>query len=224
MKFTLNGLEVTCTPQEFNELRGLGTITAERPSVSTQSVADACKAAGIPLEKTECNIDWSKVAIWPPRNEGPGTKFPPVPKGSDGKGVTLDKIAPEPDACKAADKELYYVDGPGFHWDTNKNRLCLRGKKELKDTLPESPDVDDAIALAKDYKPIKDGYVFVYAVADRDKSRVCEYYLKGILGDTYTTELEYALQYTDPDMAFGFVDSHPEKNLCVVRVKVPVSE
>lgn len=161
MKFTLNGLEVTCTPAEFNELRGLGTITAERPSVSTQSVADA---------------------------------------------------------CKAADKELYYVDGPGFHWDTNKNRLCLRGKKELKDTLFDSPDVDDA--LAKDYKPIKDGYVFVYAVADRDKSRVCEYYLKSTLGETYTTEIAYALKYTDPDMAFGFVASHPDKNLCVLRVKV----
>jgi hypothetical protein len=83
---------------------------------------------------------------------------------------------------------------------------------------------DDAIALAKDYKPIKDGYMFVYAVADRDKSRVCEYYLKGTLDNTYTTELPYALKYTDPDMAFGFVASHPDKNLCVVRVKVPVSE
>ena len=184
MKFTLNGLEVTCTPQEFNELRGLGTITAECPSVPTQSVADACKAAGIPLEKTECNIDWSKVAIWPPRNGGPATKCPPVPKDSNDKPVDI--------------------------------------KKELKDTLPESPDVDDA--LAKDYKPIKDGYVSVYAVADRDKSRVCEYYLKGTLGDTYTTELEYALQYNDPDKAFDYVATHPEKNLCVVRVKVPVSE
>lgn len=185
MKFTLNGIDITCTPQEFNALRGLGTITAERPSVSTQSVADACKAAGIPLEETECNIDWSKVAIWPPRNEGgPATKCPPVPKGSDDKPVDI--------------------------------------KKELKDTLPESPDVDDAIALAKDYKPIKDGYVFVYAVADRDKSRVCEYYYN--LGGTYTTELPYALQYKDPDKAFDYVASHPDKNLCVVRVKVPVSE
>jgi len=186
MRFTLKGIEITCTPAEFNELRGLGTITAERPSVSTQSVADACKAAGIPLEKTECNIDWSKVAMWPPHNKGPATKFPPVPKDSNDKPVDI--------------------------------------KKELKDTLPESPDGDDAIALVKDYKPIKDGYVFVYAVADRDKSRVCEYYLKSTLGDTYTTEITYALQYKDPDMAFGFVASHPEKNLCVVRVKVPVSE
>lgn len=209
MKFTLNGLEVTCTPQEFNELRGLGTITAECPSVSTQSVVDACKAAGITLEATlspNCKvpsdtIDWSKVAIWPPRNGGPATKCPPVPKGSDGKGVTLDKIAPVPDTPKPVDI-----------------------KKELKDTLPESPDGDDAIALVKDYKPIKDGYVFVYAVADRDKSRVCEYYLKGTLGDTYTTDLPYALQYKDPDKAFDYVASHPDKNLCVVRVKVPVSE
>lgn len=201
MKFTLNGINITCTPQEFNELRGLGTITAECPSVSTQSVADACKAAGIPLEKTECNIDWSKVAIWPPRNGGPGTKFPPVPKGSDGKGVTLDKIAPDPDTPKLVDI-----------------------KKELKDTLPDSPDKEDIIALKQYLPPTKYGYMFVYAVADRDKSRVCEYYLKNTLGETYTTEIAYALQYKDPDMAFGFVASHPEKNLCVVRVKVPVSE
>lgn len=202
MKFTLNGLEVTCTPQEFNELRVLGAIITERPSVPTLSVADACKAAGISLEKTECNIDWSKVAMWPPRNEGPATKFPPVHKDSNDKpGVTLDKIAPNPDTPKPVDI-----------------------KKELKDTLPKSPDVDDAIALAKDYKSFKDGYVFVYAVADRDKSRVCEYYLKSTLGDTYTTEIAYALKYTDPDMAFGFVASHPDKNLCVVRVKVPVEE
>lgn len=219
MKFTLNGLEVTCTPAEFNELRILGTITAECPSVSTQSVADACKAAGIPLEKTECNIDWSKVAIWPPRNGGPATKCPPVPKGSDGKGVSLDKIAPNPDAHKPEDVATQrLIDSPKFQWGLDDiGRLC-------KSELPKSPDVDDAIALAKDYKPIKDGYVFVYAVADRDKSRVCEYYLKGTLGDTYTTELPYALQYKDPDMAFGFVASHPDKNLCVVRVKVPVSE
>lgn len=201
MKFTLNGLEVTCTPAEFNELRGLGTITAECLSVPTQSVSDACKAAGIPLEKTECNIDWSKVAIWPPRNEGPGTMCPPVPMGSDGKGVTLDKIAPNPDAPKPVDI-----------------------KKELKNTLSDSPDVDDAIALAKDYKPIKDGYMFVYAVAYRNKSRVREYYLKGTLDNTYTADLPYALQYKNPDMAFDYVATHPDKNLCVVRVKVPVSE
>jgi hypothetical protein len=107
--------------------------------------------------------------------------------------------------------------------------------KELKEYISKEPIFfdppkrmlcwdDDAIALAKDYKPIKDGYMFVYAVADRDKSRVCEYYLKGTLDNTYTTELPYALKYTDPDMAFGFVASHPDKNLCVVRVKVPVSE
>lgn len=219
MKFTLNGLEVTCTPQEFNELRGLGTITAEHTSVSTQSVSDACKAAGIPLEKTECNIDWSKVAIWPPRNEGPGTKFPPVPKGSDGEGVTLDKIAPNPDASKPEDVAAQrLIDSPKFQWGLDDIGRLRQSE------LPKSPDVNDAIALAKDYKPIKDGYVFVYAVADRDKSRVCEYYLKGILGDTYTTELEYALQYNDPDKAFDYVATHPEKNLCVVRVKVPASE
>lgn len=199
MRFTLKGIEITCTPAEFNELRSLGTITAECPSVSTQSVADACKAAGIPLEKTECNIDWSKVAIWPPRNEGPGTKFPPVPKGSDEKGVTLDKIAPNPDTPKPVDI-----------------------KKELKDTLPESLDVDDSIALAKDYKPIKDGYVFVYAVADRDKSRICEYYHG--YNDAFTPDVAQAVHYSNPDLAFDYVASHPEKNLCVVRVKVPVSE
>lgn len=184
MKFTLNGLEVTCTPAEFNELRGLGAITAECPSVSTQSVADACKAAGISLEKTECNIDWSKVAIWPPRNEGPATKFPPVPKDSNDKPVDI--------------------------------------KKELKDTLPDSPDVDDAIALAKDYKPIKDGYVFVYAVADRDKSRICEYYHG--YNDAFTTDVSQAVHYSNPDLAFDYVAAHSDKNLCVVRVKVPVSE
>lgn len=193
MKFTLNGLEVTCTPAEFNELRGLGTITAECPSVSTQSVADACKAAGIPLEKTECNIDWSKVAIWPPRNEGPGTKFPPVPKGSDGKGVTLDKIAPNPDTPKPVDI-----------------------KKELKDTLPESLDVDDSIALAKDYKPIKDGYVYV--VVDRRKDRISEYYHG--YNDAFTTDLAQAVHYSNPDLAFDYVAAHPDKNLCVLRVKV----
>ena len=199
MKFTLNGLEVTCTPAEFNELRGLGTITAECPSVSTQSVADACKDAGIPLEKTECNIDWSKVAIWPPRNEGPGTKFPPVPKGSEGKGVTLDKIAPDPDAPKPVDI-----------------------KKELKDTLPDSPDKDDIIALKQYLPPTKYGYVFVYAVADRDKSRVCEYYHG--YNNAFTTDLAQAVHYSNPDLAFDYVAAHPDKNLCVVRVKVPVSE
>ena len=184
MKFTLNGIDITCTPHEFNELRGLGTITAECPSVPTQSVADACKAAGIPLEKTECNIDWSKVAIWPPRNGGPATKFPPVPKAS-------------------SDKPVYI-------------------KKELNDTLPKSPDVDDAVALAKDYKPIKDGYVFVYAVADRDKSRICEYYHG--YNDMFTTDLTQAVHYSHSDLAFDYVAAHPDKNLCVVRVKVPVSE
>ena len=179
MKFTLNGLEVTCTPAEFNELRGLGTITAERPSVSTQSVADACKAAGIQLQEK-----------WPPED------------------------APKPE--DVATQRL--INSPKFQWSLDDiGRLC-------KSELPESPDVDDAIALAKDYKPIKDGYMFVYAVADRDKSRVCEYYLKSTLGDTYTTELPYAVHYSNPDLAFDYVASHPDKNLCVVRVKVPVSE
>ena len=133
MKFTLNGLEVTCTPAEFNELRGLGTITAERPSVSTQSVADACKAAGIPLKEK-----------WPPED------------------------APKPE--DVATQRL--IDSTDFHWGlSNIGRLC-------KSELPESPDVDDAIALAKDYKPIKDGYVFVYAVADRDKSLALSYVIK----------------------------------------------
>lgn len=179
MKFTLNGIEITCTPQEFNELRGLGTITAERPSVSTLSVADACKAAGIPLKEK-----------WPPED---------APKLED---VAAQRL----------------INSPKFQWSLDDiGRLC-------KSELPKSPDGDDAIALAKDYKPIKDGYVFMYVVADRDKSRVCEYYLKSTLDNTYTPELQYALQYTNPDMAFGFVASHPDKNLCVVRVKVPVSE
>lgn len=178
MRFTLKGIEITCTPQEFNELRSLGTITAERPSVSTQSVADACKAAGIPLEKTECNIDWSKVAIWPPRNGGPATTFPPVHKDSNDKPVDI--------------------------------------KKELKDTLPESPDVDDAIALAKDYKPIKDGYVYV--VVDRRKDRIFEYYHG--YNDAFTTDLAQAVHYSNPDLAFDYVAAHPDKNLCVLRVKV----
>ena len=179
MRFTLKGIEITCTPAEFNELRGLGTITAERPYVSTPSVVDACKAAGIPLKET-----------WPPED------------------------APKPEDVAAQ----RLINSPKFQWSLDDiGRLC-------KSELPKSPDVDDALALAKDYKPIKDGYVFVYAVADRDKSRVCEYYLKSTLGDTYTTEIAYALKYNDPDMAFGFVASHPDKNLCVVRVKVPVSE
>ena len=146
-------------------------------------------------EKTECNIDWSKVAIWPPRNEGPATKFPPVPKGSDGKGVTLDKIAPNPDAPKPVDI-----------------------KKELKDTLPDSPDVDDAIALAKDYKPIKDGYVFMYVVVDRRKDRISEYYHG--YNDAFTTDLAQAVHYINPDLAFDYVAAHPESNLCVLRMKV----
>lgn len=213
MKFTLNGLEVTCTPQEFNELRGLGTITAERPSVSTQSVADACKATGIPLEKTECNIDWSKVAIWPPRNEGPGTKFPPVPKGSNGKGVTLDKIAPNPDAPKPEDVAAQrFIDSPEFQCSLDDiGRLC-------KSELPKSPDVDDAVALAKDYKPIKDGYVFVYVVVDRRKDRISEYYHG--YNDAFTTDLAQAVHYSNPDLAFDYVAAHPESNLCVLRMKV----
>lgn len=177
MKFTLNGLEVTCTPAEFNELRGLGTITAECSSVSTQSVADACKAAGIPLKEK-----------WPPED------------------------APKPE--DVATQRL--IDSTDFHWSlSNIGRLC-------KSELPESPDVDDAIALAKDYKPIKDGYVFVYAVADRDKSRICEYYHG--YNDAFTTDVAQAVHYSNPDLAFDYVASHPDKNLCVVRVKVPVSE
>lgn len=170
MKFTLNGLEVTCTPAEFNELRGLGTITAECPSVSTQSVADACKAAGISLEKTECNIDWSKVAIWPPRNEGPATKFPPVPRDS-----------------------------------------------ELADTLPKSPDVDDAVALAKDYRP---GCRYTYAIAMRRKDNIYTNYLRSTLGNSYTADIADAVQFAAPEDAFDFIDARPDLDLCVLRMKV----
>lgn len=170
MKFTLNGLEVTCTPQEFNELRVLGAITTERPSVPTVSVVDACKAAGIPLEKTEGNIDWSKVAIWPPRNEGPGTKFPPVPRDSD-----------------------------------------------LADTLPKSPDVDDAVALIKDYRP---GCRYTYAIAMRRKDNIYTNYLRSTLGNSYTADITDAVQFAAPEDAFDFIDSRPDLNLCVLRVKV----
>lgn len=181
MKFTLKGIEITCTPREFNELRGLGTITTERPSVSTQSVADACKDAGIPLAEK-----------WPPED------------------------APKPEDVAAQ----RLIDSPDFQWSLSDiGRLC-------KSELHKSPDVDDAVALAKYYKPTKNGYMFVYAVADRDKSCTleCEYYLKGTLGAAFTTDLAQAVHYGNPDLAFDYVASHPDKNLCVVRVKVPVSE
>lgn len=171
MKFTLNGLEVTCTPAEFNELRGLGTITAECPSVPTQSVADACKAAGITLKEK-----------WPPED---------APKPGD---VAAQRL----------------INSPEFQWSLDDiGRLC-------KSELPKSPDVDDA--LANNYKPIKDGYVFVYAVADRDKSRICEYYHG--YNDVFTPDVAQAVHYSNPDLAFDYVAAHPDKNLCVLRVKV----
>lgn len=171
MKFTLNGIDITCTPAEFNELRGLGTITAECSSVSTQSVADACKAAGIPLKEK-----------WPPED------------------------APKPE--DVATQRL--IDSPKFQWSLDDiSRLC-------KSELPKSPDVDDAIALAKDYKPIKDGYVYV--VVDRRKDRISEYYHG--YNDAFTTDLAQAVHYSNPDLAFDYVAAHPDKNLCVLRVKV----
>lgn len=134
MKFTLNGIDITCTPAEFNELRSLGTITAECPSVSIdkEEFANAIKTAGIQLKEKR------------------------------------------------------------------------------------SPDVNDAIALAKDYKPIKDGYVYV--VVDRRKDRISEYYHG--YNDAFTTDLAQAVHYSNPDLAFDYVAAHPDKNLCVLRVKV----
>lgn len=177
MKFTLNGIDITCTPQEFNELRSLGAITAECPSVSIdkEEFANAISTAGIPLKEK-----------WPPE----------------------DASMPEDVATQRL------IDSPKFSWSLNGiGKLC-------QSELPKSPDVDDAIALAKDYKLIKDGYV--YAVADRDKSRVCEYY--HCYNNAFTTDVAQAVHYSNPDKAFDYVATHPDKNLCVVRVKVPVSE
>ena len=172
MKFTLNGIDITCTPAEFNELRSLGTITAECPSVSIdkEEFANAIKTAGIQLKEKRSPED--------------------APKPED---VATQRLIDSTDF---------------FHWGrSNIGRLC-------KSELSKSPDVNDA--LAKDYKPIKDGYVYV--VVDRRKDRISEYYHG--YNDAFTTDLAQAVHYSNPDLAFDYVAAHPDKNLCVLRVKV----